>query len=83
MTPARRHALPALLILAAALTLTACGGGTAANPAACKSAMAKAYASAMASPSGAPAGEPAACKGVPAATVSRYATQIMGGQGQP
>jgi len=75
-----RKLLTGAAILGIALTATACGGPTA-DPAACKSAMAKAYASAMASPSGAPAGEPAACKGVPAATVSQYATQIMGGQG--
>lgn len=76
-----RRALGVILVLTACAALAACSHGQAAHPdpAACRSAMKAAFARALASPSASPAGEPAACKGVPQATISQFATQIMGG----
>ena len=77
-----RKALAALAATAGVALLVACSSPRPApNPVACKAAMARAYATALRDPSAPPAAEPAACRGVPTATVSQYATQIMGGQG--
>lgn len=65
-------------VVLAILVLAGCsgshGGGDAA---ACKAAMARDYGYALAHPDVPAATEPAACKGVPAATVSRFAGEIM------
>ena len=65
-----------------ALAATGCGG-SGPDEATCKSAMQAQYATALASPSAPPASEPAACKGVPAATLQKYAAQIMSSGGFP
>ena len=69
----------AAVILAATFTLAACSSGThsSGDPAACKAAMTRAYEYALAHPDAPPATEPPACKGLPDATVSRFATEIM------
>ena len=61
-------------------SLVAFWPGSTVNPAACKSAMAAAYLTTMRDPSAPPAAEPVSCHGVPTATVSQFAAQIMGGQ---
>jgi hypothetical protein len=74
----------AVLAVVVILLVAGCGGSKpqhpAANPAACKAAMAKAYQTALQNPSASPAAEPAACHGIPAATISKYATQILEGK---
>ena len=70
----------AAVIIAGSLLAACSSPKPAANPAACKAAMAKAYAAALQNPSAPPAAEPVSCHGVPASTVSQYATQIMGGK---
>lgn len=73
----RKRLATAATLTAIALTATGCGGSGGPDQAACKSAMQAAYAKALASPSASPASEPPACKGVPAATLSKYAADII------
>ena len=72
-----RKGLATAATLAAITTILGCGGSGGPDGAACKSAMQAQYAKALASPSASPASEPAACKGIPAPTLSKYAAQII------
>lgn len=70
--------LSAAVVLAMVTVLAACSsGGSHGDAAACKAAMAGNYRYALAHPDAPPATEPAACHGVPAPTLSQYATEIM------
>jgi hypothetical protein len=70
-----------IVIIAAGAALAAiagCGSGhPAASPAACKKAMRAEYARAIAT--GKKGTEPAACKGLPAAQIQRFAAEIISG----
>jgi hypothetical protein len=74
-----RTRIAAATILAAALagSLAGCGGGP--SESACKAAMTRDYHYALAHPGAPPAARPAACKGVPDATVRKFAAEIMAG----
>lgn len=72
--------MAAAVIAAGGLTVAFWPSNAPVNPAACKSAMVTAYLTAMRDPSAPPAAEPVSCHGVPTATVSQYAEQVMGGQ---
>ncbi|WP_217553092.1 hypothetical protein [Streptomyces sp. GbtcB6] len=67
------------ILLGIAATLTACsGGGSKADPAACKAAMTKQYKDAVAKGGNAPEGtRPKACEGVDDTTVQQFASDIM------
>ena len=60
-----------------ALAILAGCGSSGPDLAACKSAMQAQYAHALADPGAPPATRPAACKGVPDATLQKYAIEIM------
>jgi hypothetical protein len=73
------------IITGAVLVLLAgCASGQAParhpGAAACRAAMRADYQHAVASPSAAPAGEPASCRGLPAATLRRIASEILAGR---
>lgn len=68
----------ALAACLAALLLAACGG-SGGDPAACKAAMTRDYRYALAHPDAPPAAKPAACKGLPDATIQKFAAEIMAG----
>jgi hypothetical protein len=71
--------ITALAVTAAvALALAGCGG-SGGDPAACKAAMTRDYRYALAHPDAPPAARPAACKGLPDATVRKFAAEIMAG----
>ena len=70
---------PVAVTMAAAVMLAGCSSGShgSGDAAACKAAMASNYRYALAHPDAPPATEPAACHGVPAPTLSQFATEIM------
>jgi hypothetical protein len=74
-----RTRITAAVVLAAALagSLAGCGGGPSA--AACKAAMTRDYHYALTHPDAPPATKPAACKGLPDATIAKFAAEIMAG----
>ena len=78
-----------LATLAIAAALAGCGGNaphstpattsTATSAAACKAAMTSDYEYALAHPDAPSAAEPAPCKGLPAATINQFVSEIMAG----
>jgi hypothetical protein len=72
-----RTAALAITVLALAGGLAGCGGGP--SESACKAAMTRDYRYALAHPDASPAARPAACKGLPDATVRKFAAEIMAG----